>query len=211
MSLLNNKNCAYIFDFDGVLVDSMQLHFQCLAHVCHNAGIRVRYDEFAAHAGIPTRQQIAWHAKKSIHPVDTENMLLQYRKLFVAGIDQIEPIESNIRLMTIFCNAGIKTAIASSSLAEFVLPITKRLGIVCNATITVDNVKNGKPAPDLFLKAASTLEVEPANCIVIEDADIGVEAAYRAGMAVLRYSAPCGEAARKNTTTIMNVLEFTAA
>ncbi|MDO8301964.1 MAG: HAD family phosphatase [Sedimentisphaerales bacterium] len=211
MSLRNNKNCAYIFDFDGVLVDSMQLHFQCLARVCHNVGIRVRFDEFAAHAGIPTRQQIIWHAKKKTHPVDTENMLSQYRKLFVAGIDQIQPIECNINLMTMLRNVGIKTAIASSSLAEFVLPTTKRFGIVCDAIITVDDVKNGKPAPDLFLKAASALESKPADCIVIEDADIGVEAAYRAGMAVLRYSTPYGETARKNTTTIINVPEFTAA
>jgi len=211
MSLLNNKNCAYIFDFDGVLVDSMRLHFQCLAHVCHNAGLRVRYDEFASHAGIPTRQQIVWHAKKSPHAVDTENMFAQYRKLFIASIDQIRPIECNIRLMAIFRNANIKTAIASSSLEEFVLPITKRLGIVCDAIITLDDVKNGKPAPDLFLKAAAALEVKPSDCIVIEDADIGVEAAYRAGMAVLRYSTPCDKTAHKNTTTIVNVPEFTAA
>ncbi|MFA6187497.1 MAG: HAD family phosphatase [Phycisphaerae bacterium] len=205
------QNFAYIFDFDGVLVDSMQLHFQCLVNVCRNVGIQVRYDEFAAHAGIPTLLQIVWHAKKSPYPVDTENMFSQYRKLFVAGIDRIQPIECNIRLMTIFRNAGIKTAIASSSLAEFVLPITKRLGISCDAIITIDNVKNGKPAPDLFLKAAAELKIEPADCMVIEDADIGIEAAYRAGMAVLRYSAPYGETAHKNTITTMIVPEITAA
>jgi beta-phosphoglucomutase-like phosphatase (HAD superfamily) len=51
--------------------------------------------------------------------------------------------------------------------------------------VSADDVTNGKPAPDVFLLAASRLGLDPADCLVIEDAHVGIEAALRAGMKVL--------------------------
>jgi len=59
-----------------------------------------------------------------------------------------------------------------------------------SAVSTVDDVLHGKPAPDIYLKAAEMLSESPKNCLVIEDADLGIEAAKKAGMKVVGFKSP---------------------
>ena len=80
---------------------------------------------------------------------------------------------------------GIKVAIGSSS--KNTMAILDRIECVdlFDAIVDGNDIKNSKPAPDVFLKAAEKLEIEPEDCMVVEDADAGVEAALAAGMDVL--------------------------
>jgi len=189
MSSLNNKKYAYIFDFDGVLADSMELHYLSLKQVCQAYGITITREQVQKNAGIPTRQQLEIYSRELPHSVDIDSIHKKYEHLFLKSSHKVVSIESNIRLLQLLQSAGIKTAIASSSPRIFLLPLVQQLGINCDVVLSIDDVTHGKPNPELFLTAAHKLNVAPADCIVVEDADAGVEAAHRAGMAVLRYIA----------------------
>ena len=66
-------------------------------------------------------------------------------------------------------------------------PVMRRYALEADAVVTAADVSRGKPHPDLFLRAAERLRVAPERCIVIEDSDVGIESAGRAGMRALRF------------------------
>ena len=79
---------------------------------------------------------------------------------------------------------GLKKAVASSGIGRYVEAVLRATGLRdrFSVIITVDQVARGKPAPDVFLAAARALNVEPQDCLVLEDAPAGVQAAKAAGM-----------------------------
>lgn len=84
-------------------------------------------------------------------------------------------------------------AVGSSGPPDNVQLAIERLGVgrLLSATVTGNDVKRGKPDPQVFLTAATRMQVPPAHCVVVEDAPVGVEAAHRGGMvALLRLPAP---------------------
>ena len=78
-------------------------------------------------------------------------------------------------------------AIASGSSRKSWVPLLAKFGIQADALVGAEDVKRGKPHPDLFLCAAEKLGVQPANCIVIEDSEAGIDAAKAAGMKVMHF------------------------
>jgi HAD superfamily hydrolase (TIGR01509 family) len=85
------------------------------------------------------------------------------------------------------CEEGWRQAVASSAPRANVETVLDALGVrqYFAASVSGEDVRHGKPAPDIFLAAAARLEVAPARCVVVEDAPAGVEAARRAGMHVI--------------------------
>jgi beta-phosphoglucomutase len=68
-----------------------------------------------------------------------------------------------------------------------VLPVIAQFDLAPDALVTAEDVTRGKPHPDLFLRAAELMGVPPGECVVIEDSDVGIECAKRAGMRALRF------------------------
>jgi FMN phosphatase YigB (HAD superfamily) len=100
---------------------------------------------------------------------------------------RITSIPGNIELLRTLRAAGFRTAIASGSSRPSILPVMDRFGIEVDAVSSAEDVRRGKPHPDLFLKAAEKLGVAPEDCIVVEDSDVGIRAPRAAGISALRY------------------------
>ena len=83
--------------------------------------------------------------------------------------------------------AGRRIAIATGSSRPSVTPVIDLFDLAPQALVTSEDVARGKPHPDLFLLAAERLGVPPAQCVVVEDSDVGIECAKRAGMRALRF------------------------
>jgi HAD superfamily hydrolase (TIGR01509 family) len=81
----------------------------------------------------------------------------------------------------------VPVAIASGSSRQSILPVLKQYEIEVDAVVGAEDVARGKPYPDLFLCAAQRLGQPPANCIVVEDSDVGIEAARAAKMKAMRF------------------------
>lgn len=179
---------GYIFDFDGVLVDSLHAHWTSFKQACSEVGISVDKDRLVQYNGIPVTRQIQIFAGHSGVHVDTEPVFERYSDNYsVISLEHVEIIEPITGIMRGLCLAGEKVAIASSGSREHIKALVDKFEIPCEVIVSIDDVTSGKPDPEIFLTAAKRLGVPAKDCIVFEDSDIGIEAAVRAGMATLHF------------------------
>jgi HAD superfamily hydrolase (TIGR01509 family) len=180
-------NFAYIFDFDGVLVNTMELHFEAYSRACREYGINVEKKRFFDQAGMSGREQIRFFAEAAGVEVDVEAVYLRKNELAADWTDRAKGIRCNIELLNTLRDSGVRVALATGSTRRSILPIMAKFDIRVDAVITSEDVKRGKPNPDLFLEAAEQLGAAPERCIVVEDSEAGIEAARNAGMCAFRF------------------------
>ncbi len=178
-------NTAVIFDVDGVLVDSYQAHFQSWLQMLAEKGAVFTEEEFRATFGRTSRDIIAqlYDGKLTdaeIREFDNRKEAL-YRDLLR---QEFPPIDGAVELLDALATAKLKLAVGSSGPPENVALTLECLGrsSLFAARVTGGDVTRGKPDPQVFQIAAERLGVAPAQCVVVEDAPAGVEAANRAGM-----------------------------
>ena len=181
-------DCAVIFDMDGVLVDSYRAHLESWQIVAAHHGVAMTEEQFAHTFGQTSREIIPnlWPGRftqDDVRVFDREKEAA-YRAILARDFPAMDGAPELIRALH---DAGFRLAIGSSGPAENVAAVRPYLpgGQLIQATVDGGQVRQGKPAPDIFLKAAAELLVPPARCAVIEDAPVGLEAARRAGMAAI--------------------------
>ena len=173
-----------IFDMDGVLVDSAEPHFRSWQRLAEELGRPVSRDQFAGTFGRQNRDiiPILFGAM-----TDDRMHVLSERKeeLYRAMIRDNPPIIAGaVELVEQLSRAGIRLAVGSSgprANIELVLDAT-RVREQFAAIICAEDVSRGKPDPQVFQLAASRLRLPPSQCVVIEDAPAGIQAAKSAGM-----------------------------
>ena len=177
---------ALIFDMDGTIVDNMAFHTKSWITFFERRGHAIDADAFfRATAGRQGGEIIRSHFGE--HLLDDEVMTLNhekeavYRELYAPHRKAVEGFED---LIADAKSQGIALAVGTAAPpanVEFTLDgldLRRHFDAIVGAT----DVARGKPHPDVFLEAAKRCGAEPANCIVFEDAPLGVEAARRAGM-----------------------------
>lgn len=184
---------AVIFDCDGTLVDSMPAHFEawCEALAMHGAAGIFKEDVFFAMGGRPTLDIVVELNDKYNLRLNPSAVALAKRECFLKRLDSVTLIEE-VAAFAEGLRGKVPMAIATGGTR---LVIEKTLRIVgigdwFDEVVTADDVVHGKPAPDIFLKAAKLLGVQPSKCLAIEDAPAGITAAERAGMQVLAIPCP---------------------
>ena len=176
-----------IFDMDGVLVDSYRAHFRSWRRMARARGLDMTEGQFAATFGRTSREIIRqfWpHVDEEDIPAwDAEKEAI-YREVLQADFPEMDGAGE---LLAALAAAGMAMAIGSSGPPENVAVVMRCLRGAEHIAATVDGtqVARGKPHPEVFLKAAEKLGIEPRRCAVVEDAPAGVEAARRAGMAAI--------------------------
>ncbi len=178
---------AYIFDVDGVLLRTMEAHFECYEQALKEVHIPIDKAQFYRQAGMTGIEQIRYFAAKAGTPVEPEKVYARKRELFANYIEQVEEIRCNIELLGLLKAAGFPVAVASGSARRSWVPILAKFVVEADALVGAEDVERGKPYPDLYLCAAQKLNVQPACCIVIEDSEAGIEAARSAGMKAMRF------------------------
>ena len=180
---------AYIFDFDGVLVNTMPAHFAAYQQALAEVGVPIDEKQFYSQAGMTGREQIRYFAQKAGVTVDADAVYARTRAIRSQHTQPTEGIGCNLALLRILRATGVRVAVATGSSRPSILPIMAEHGIEADAIVTSEDITRGKPHPDLFLAAAAALGVPPHNCIVIEDSDAGIAAAQAGGMQALRFFA----------------------
>ena len=186
--LMNRKRGA-IFDWDGVIINSAAHHEVSWDRLAKECGKILPENHFKRGFGMKNEviipELLKWTA------VPTEVRLLSLRKEAIyresvreQGITALPGVEVWLRQLR---DAGILCAIASSTHRENITTTLDVLGLeeFFATIVSAEDVKRGKPDPEVFLTAAQRLEVEPADGIVFEDALVGVAAAKAAGMRVV--------------------------
>jgi HAD superfamily hydrolase (TIGR01509 family) len=178
---------AWIFDFDGVLVDTMPAHFASYREALAEVGVPLDRERFYYQAGMTGREQIRYFCQQAGVQADVERIYARKNELAPRHQHLVAPIPRNLELLRAMRAARLPTAIASGSSRPSILPVMQRFGIEADAVVSAEDVSRGKPHPDLFLLAAARLGAAPASCTVVEDSEVGVQAALAAGMGCLRF------------------------
>ena len=181
---------AVIFDLDGVLVDTVELHFHGWKALAAELGVpfdRAVNDRLRGLRREPSLEVVL--GARAVQFGDHERCELIERKNadFLARLEEMTPADlapGARELLGFLSQRGVRAALASSSRNAHA--VIERLGIAAAFGAMVDGVAapRSKPDPQVFLLAASRLAVSPAACLVIEDGEAGIAAARAAGMRV---------------------------
>lgn len=184
---------AVIFDCDGTLVNSMPYHFEawCEALSLHGAGNIFKEDVFYAMGGRPTKDIVVEINDEYGLKLDPETIAFAKREAFLRKLDKLELIDE-VASFAESLRGKVPMAIATGGTRMVIEKTLQAVGVsdLFEDVVTADDVKIGKPAPDIFLRAAQLLGVKPEKCLVLEDAPAGVMAAQLAGMTVISIPAP---------------------
>lgn len=184
---------AVIIDCDGTLVDSMPAHFEawCEALALHGAGGIFKEDVFFAMGGRPTLDIVVeLNDEYNLH-LDPTAVAFAKREAFLKRVKTVTLIDEVAEFVE-GLRGKFPMAIATGGTRMVIEKTLQSVGISdwFDEVVTADDVPEGKPAPDIFLKAAELLGVAPEKCLVLEDAPAGILAAQRAGMQVVAIPSP---------------------
>jgi HAD superfamily hydrolase (TIGR01509 family) len=176
-----------IFDMDGVIIDSNHIHYENWSEIFKKKfSKKIPVKEFAEHLGESQKEFTASMIK--IAKVETsydELTPLIYENYFRLK-DKIK-LKSGIKEALACLKPDYKIALGTGASKEFAIDIIMIQGIAdyFDCIVAGDEVKRAKPDPEIFLKAAEMLGLKPNECVVIEDAKMGIIAAKNAGMKVI--------------------------
>lgn len=186
---MSQSLCAAIFDLDGTLVDSYDAHYEAWRLISARHGVEVTIDEYYSHFGRRNEDLLreCWLRAgrgeltlDEIKELDHEKEA-QYRALVTHRFPAMEGAREIVYALRA---AGFRTAVGSSGPPENVARAIEGLELegAFDAIVTGRDVVRCKPDPECFLLAAARIGVEPARCVVFEDAPAGIIAAKSAGM-----------------------------
>jgi HAD superfamily hydrolase (TIGR01509 family) len=179
---------AVVFDCDGTLVNSMPAHFDawCEALAYYGAANVFQEDVFYAMGGRPTTDIVVELNSEYGLKLDPEAVAMKKREAFLQHLGRIDLIDEVVEFAR-SCRGRIPLAIATGGTRFVIEKTLQAVGIsdLFDEVVSADDVKVGKPDPEVFLKAAALLGVAPARCLAFEDAPAGIMAAQRAGMQVI--------------------------
>lgn len=177
---------AIIFDCDGTLVDSMPAHYEAWIATLNRYGLDLDEDEFYALGGWPTFHVAELVIHRSGRDVDAAALSLEKETEFERNLDRVVRIDPVVAVaQSHFGNIPLGVATGGTRIiCEGILESTG-LKSLFKTIVTCEDVPRHKPAPDVYLEAATRLEVDPKLCLAYEDTDPGIAAATAAGMHVI--------------------------
>jgi HAD superfamily hydrolase (TIGR01509 family) len=175
---------AVLWDLDGVLVDSTQYHYEAFRQLVGEFGRDLAEAEFAPLFGLPNNT-ILTRLLGELPPHRVQALAARKEHLFRQRIGgRVRALPGAEGLVRRLSTSRIHQAIVSSAPQANVQLVLRSLGFEEAFSVIVgeEDVVRGKPDPEGFLTAAARLEVQPARCVVLEDAPAGLTAAKAAGM-----------------------------
>lgn len=177
---------AVLWDLDGTLVDSADYHWRAWREALASEGASITYEQFLDSFGQKNDRILpkwfgAGITSERIRRIGDWKEA-EYRR--IAEAEGLRPLPGAAAWLATLRTAGWRQAIASSAPRANVEVMLRASGIdgYFDALIAAEDVKAGKPDPEVFLAAAARVGVEPVRCVVVEDAAAGIEAARGAGM-----------------------------
>jgi HAD superfamily hydrolase (TIGR01509 family) len=172
-----------IFDLDGLIADTEPLHCRAYQMAFAERGVGLNANEYAEHWVRNGKGIVDWVESRGL-ALDPHGLRVRKSEHYLTLLESsLRPMEGALELLDAL--QGIRRmALASSSYRDAIDGVLAGLQIApyFEAIVSGLDVANVKPSPDIFLKAARDLAVDPSECLVLEDAEKGVIAAHRAGM-----------------------------
>jgi beta-phosphoglucomutase family hydrolase len=178
-----------IFDWDGVIIDSGQLHAQSWRLLATELGKTIAPDSFIRGFGMKSGRIIAEIHRWAEDPVEIAKLVERKESLYrqIVARSDIVALRGVAEWLKRLKSAGVPCAVASSTHRLNIEAVLDRIGLrdAFPVIISAEDVEHGKPNPEVFEKAAQRLRISAARCVVFEDAHVGIEAGHAAGMKVI--------------------------
>lgn len=203
---------AVIFDLDGTLVDNNAWHLKTWKIYLQNLGLTISEEAYRKNInGRTNKDALEYIYNRKLSDEEAMAYALKkealYREIYKPNI---KPVEGLLNLLEAFHKQGIPMAIATSGIPvniEFMfehIPIRQYFSVIINST----HIKKGKPDPEIYLKTATSLGIQADQCLVFEDAVVGVNAARSAGMKVVAITTTQSKEELKDADLL--ITDFTA-
>ena len=182
---------AYLFDMDGIVADTMPLHFIAWTKAVEEAGGTFPESLFYALAGVPIIRVVEHLNETFGYTLDPVTVAHRKEALYLGMLDDVKPIASVLEHIH-RQHGNIPLAIVSGSPRDSIARTLAALGLLghFDTLVGAEDYTHGKPDPEPFLVAARRLGVAPEHCLVFEDADAGIRSAKAAGMKWVRVPDP---------------------
>jgi beta-phosphoglucomutase len=180
-----------IFDLDGTLVDSCDIHYETLNQSLREiVGYEIsRNDHLTVYNGLSTRMKLA---KLGLSDSVCEAVYTRKQQLTLQAFGALERSERLVETILFLRNKSIRVACASNCIRQTVELILSKLGVLelFDLVLSNEDVVFPKPSPEIFRKAMNSLGVLASDTLIFEDSDVGLRAAYASGANVHRVLDP---------------------
>jgi HAD superfamily hydrolase (TIGR01509 family) len=181
------RPAGVVFDLDGLVLDSERIYCRAWQQAAGELGFFLTEEVYAQFVGISNNEaeRLLAESMGAGFPVEKFAVLWHRHWEAISRQERIPSKPGFEELMVLLQDDKVPRAIATSSDGPDVLHSLGERAAYFSAIVSRDQVRYGKPAPDLYLEAASRLGLEPGACLALEDSEVGMHSACAAGMAVI--------------------------
>lgn len=186
---------AIIFDMDGVLIDAREWHYESLNKALNLFGAEIsRYDHLVTFDGLPTKKKLEMLSLEGDFPKGLHHFVNDLKQQYTMDIVQArcKPVFQHQYALSKLKDSGYHLAVCSNSIRNTVEVMMNKAGLIPYLDFIISNqdVKNGKPDPEMYNIAISRLGLDAKECLIIEDNENGVKAALASGGHLLKVESP---------------------
>jgi len=184
-----------IFDMDGVLIDAKDWHFESLNKALGIFGNEIsRYDHLVTFDGLPTKKKLEMISLEGGFPNGLHSFVNDLKQQYTMDIvySKCKPVFQHQYALSKLKNSGYNLAVCSNSIRNTIETMMEKSGLATYLDFIISNqdVKHGKPDPEMYNKAISKLELKPNECLIVEDNENGIKAALASGANLLKVENP---------------------
>ncbi|WP_312062035.1 HAD family hydrolase [Pantoea septica] len=181
---------AVIFDMDGVLIEAKDWHYEALNKSLNLFGYNIsRFDHLTKFDGLPTKDKLNILSTEYNLPYELHSFINEMKQNYTMEIvhTKCKPLFIHEYALSKLKMEGYKLAVASNSVKNTVVTMMEKAALspYLDLMISNEDVKKGKPDPEMYIKTIGLLGLSPEECVVVEDNENGIRAAKAAGTHVL--------------------------
>lgn len=190
---MSNRIKAVIFDMDGVLIDAKEWHFEALNQALALFGMEIsRYDHLVTFDGLPTRKKLEMLTLERGLPAGLHTLINDLKQQYTMNIVHVKcaPCFAHQYALSRLRAMGMGVAVCSNSVRETIEVMMRKADLARYLDFFLSNqdVKHGKPDPEMYNLAIARFGLCPQECLIVEDNPNGILAAQRSGAHVMQVS-----------------------
>jgi beta-phosphoglucomutase len=186
---------AVVFDMDGVLIDAREWHYEALNRALGHFGLAIsRFDHLVTYDGLPTRAKLEMLSREQSLPRELHAFVNELKQRYTMELvwQHCRPVFQHEYALSRLKLDGYLLGLASNSIRPTIDEMMRKAALDRHLDVVLSNedVRAGKPDPEIYVKAIAELRLQPHEVLVVEDNDKGVRAATAAGAHVLQVREP---------------------
>lgn len=200
---------------DGVLIEAKDWHYEALNRALKLFGYQIsRYEHLTSYDGLPTSKKLQMLSVERGLPIGLHSFINEMKQLYTMEIvhSKCKPRFNHEYALSSLKSRGYKLAVASNSIRNTIDVMMEKANLnrYLDLIVSAEDVKNPKPAPEIYVLAMRSLGLNPENCLIVEDNENGIKAAIASGAYVLKVR-DVEEVNLENIYSKINFIETRAA